>query len=388
MADADVYQGPRLVAHLHRRPQGTSLHFLPGATLENGFLSTTLRAAEEPIESPDLHPFFLNLLPEGARLRLLLEASRSKDDSLGLLLKLGWDTIGDVAVLPPGADFTDHQPSVAPADLSQVNFWDLFHEGIGRRPDAAVPGVQEKISSSTVAFGLRAGSIPSAILKLNPENFPRLVQNEEFFLRMAKSCGLETNRAVLVEDRDGNPGLLVARFDRIKEGKLIRKLHQEDACQLLNRVPANKYSVTMREVADAIVHVAAAPIVEISRLLRLYAYSYLIGNGDLHAKNISVFWHPAPRLTPAYDLLSTLPYPLDQHMALPLEGKNDNFRSADLMRFGERYGVPPKATQNMIANLCKKAEPWISRIPEIALSEKDTERVQREIATRIEKLRR
>ena len=386
--EADVYQGENLVAHLERTNEGTALHFIPNIDLQNGFLATSIPYQAEPIQSTSLPSFFLNLLPEGARLELILQAARNRDDFLELLLKLGWDTIGDVAVVPHGAPLGEQKAAVPQSKLSEVSFWDLFYQGISERPDAAIPGVQEKISSSTIAFGIRTESTPSAILKLNPTNFPNLVQNEEFFLRMARACGLEANKATLVHDRENAPGLLVTRFDRVKEGKSILKFHQEDACQLLNTAPSNKYHVAMRDIADALQRVCTAPTVEILRLLQLYAFSYIIGNGDLHAKNISVLWTKVVRLSPAYDLLSTLPYPMDQHMALPLDGKNDNFRAADFTAFGERFGVPKPATETMVDQMCALVEPWIFHIGLIGFDEKTTERMQQEVATRIRKLLR
>ncbi len=169
MPDADVYQGSRLVAHIERTDTGSALQFLPDVHLDRGMLSTWLRGDAARSEASDLHPYFLNLLPEGARLRLLLEASRSKDDSLALLLKVGWDAIGDVSVFPHGAPRRDHAASASQMNLEDVSFWELFMRGIGKEPDASVPGIQEKISASTVAFGIRLAKAPSAILKLNPK---------------------------------------------------------------------------------------------------------------------------------------------------------------------------------------------------------------------------
>ncbi len=205
---------------------------------------------------------------------------------------------------------------------------------------------------------------------------------------MAKSCGLETSKAALVYDRDDEAGLLVTRFDRLKEGKSIRKIHQEDACQLLNIVPANKYSTTINRIAEAICQVCTAPTVEIMRLLQLYAFSYIIGNGDLHAKNISVLWGQAVRLSPAYDLLSTLPYPLDRRMALKMDGRDDNFRSSYFVAFGRRFGIPDKATKSIIETLCHRAEPWIERIDDIGFEKKVAGHLKSGIAERISKLRR
>jgi len=303
-----------------------------------------------------------------------------------LLLKIGWDTIGDVTILPHGESFAGHEVSVPPNHLADVNFWELFHQGITVRTDAGIPGAQEKISSSTIAFGVRTQSIPSAILKLNPTQFPLLVQNENFFLRMAKACGIEVNHATLVRDRDENWGLLVNRFDRVKVGKSIKKLHQEDACQLLDLPPAKKYSVSIRSIAEAIVDTCNAPQVEIERLVRIYAFSYLIGNCDLHAKNVSVLWQDAVRLSPAYDLLSTLPYPIDKQMALDLDGRNDSFRPVHFVGFVRRYGLTEKAILFPLKRMIAKAQPWISRIPEIGFDPKITSYLQSEIAKRLNNL--
>ncbi len=387
MPDADIYQGDVLVAHLERTRTGSRLTFVDDVPLQHGFLATSL--PPQPLVSTDLPSFFLNLLPEGARLQLLLASARSKDDSLGLLLRVGWDTIGDVAVLPDGETRGLHQALAPSAKLQDLDFWELFRSGAADRPDHSIPGVQQKISASTVAFGIRTASIPSAILKLNPPEFPRLVHNEEFFLRMGRACGLSANKAIIVHDKNGEPGLLVSRFDRVKQGKRIVKLHQEDACQLLDAVPANKYNLPLRSIADAVANVCTAGVVEVERLLRLVAFSYLIGNCDLHAKNISVIWDDAVRLSPAYDLLSTLPYTsLDRHMALKLQGKDDNFRKEDFIEFGAQYGIPARATSEMLAALCGRAEPWIPRIEEIGFEPKKTAHLQKEVQDRIRRLMR
>lgn len=383
--DAAVYQGSQLVGHLERLPTGIRLSFVDGATLLHGWLATTL--PHKTAEFIDLPPFFLNLLPEGARLQLLLESSRSRDDSLELLMRVGWDTIGDIAVLPEGRSPGDQAALVKRSELGKVSFWDLFHAGVSEHPDSAVPGVQEKISAATIAFNVKTAGAPSAILKLNPPKYPRLVQNEEFFLRMAKGCRLEVNRAELVFDRQGEPGLLINRFDRTNRG--AEKLHQEDGCQLLNSPPAYKYHPSLREIADRVAEVCASEVVEVERLLRLTAFSYIIGNCDLHAKNISVLWGDIVRLSPGYDILSTLPYTfLDRHMALKLQGKDDNLRKGDFVDFGKPYGIAEKAILNVLDSLCNLAEPWIGRVGEIGFDFKTTEALQQEIARRIAHLRR
>jgi serine/threonine-protein kinase HipA len=385
MANADIYQGSSLVGHFDRLSSGYRFQLTEGAKQSTKFLATHLPI--DTLETPELPTFFLNLLPEGARLQLLLQSARSREDSLELLLRVGWDTIGDISVVPqgelPGAN-------VRSKKFSEIDFWQTFYEGAEESPDASIPGVQEKISAATVTFSVKTARIPQAMVKLNPNRFPLLVQNEFFFLQMARACGLAVNKAKLVYDRNGEPGLLVTRFDRIREGKQIVKLHQEDACQLLDLVPSHKYQVSMRQIAEAVQQHCVASTVDIERLLRLYIFSYMIGNCDLHAKNISLLWKDdVVKLSPGYDLLSTLPYhELQTRMALPLEGKEDNFRSRDFVEFGQRFGVPKDSTLHVIKDLCSKAEPWLSRFHEIGFEEAVTDKLKKEIAKRMEHLRR
>lgn len=332
----------------------------------------------------ELPNFFLNLLPEGARLQLLLDASRSREDTLDLLLRVGWDAIGDVAVMGT-KDPSPRTPMVAEVSLHEAKFWALFERGAQYNADASVPGVQQKISASTIAFGVRMNEQLSGIVKLNPKDFPRLVHNEDFFLRMAKGCGLDVAEAKLVTDAAGETGLLVTRFDRVKEGRDVHKLHQEDGCQLLDLAPSQKYRVSVRQIADSIVEFASAPRVEILRLLEQVLFNYLIGNGDQHAKNVSLLWRKdIVRLSPAYDVLSTLPYPdLNQKMAMSLDGKTSNLKSADFVRFGERFEVPAAATSAMIRRVTTKAKPWLDRLDEIGFEDRITQELRRIIELRL-----
>lgn len=75
-------------------------------------------------------------------------------------------------------------------------------------------------------------------------------------------------------------------------------------------------------------------------------------------------------------------------MALKLQGKDDRLKVGDFVAFGRRYEVPEGATTHMIANLCRRAAPWIARIGEIGLDERQTSALQREIDGRVKRLNR
>ena len=320
----------------------------------------------------NLHPFFAGLLPEGLRLEALVRRVKtSRDDLLSLVVDAGVDCIGDISVIRDAASPRDATPVVDTTALAELRFADLLEESLagkhGREP--TLPGVQEKVSAAMISLPLKAKTGGNAqILKLVPPKMPRLVENEHFFLRMARASGLDVARAELVHDRDGAAGLLVERFDRaMSKAGVVSKLHQEDACQFLDRYPADKYVLSYADIANGITELASAPVVEMAKYLRLVAFSYLVANGDLHAKNVSLRTRDGRvELTPAYDVLSTLPYG-DRSMALSFDGRDDNLKRAGFVAFGERHGVRRAATEAILDELCDVAPVWIERLEEIGL---------------------
>ncbi|RKI04027.1 type II toxin-antitoxin system HipA family toxin [Corallococcus sp. AB038B] len=364
-------------------PGGIAVH-LPYSRLRTETLGT------------NLHTYFAGLLPEGLRMRVLLERTKtSEDDLLSLLMAAGADTVGDLSIIPRG------QPLPEPAHQGEkwkpesVLFSDLFAKSLPltgtESTEPTIPGVQEKISASTISFPVSTSGQSDYILKLNPRDKPELVRNEHFFMGMAKQCGLRVATTRLVHDRDRNDGLLVARFDRswLKAERRLRRVHQEDACQFLDRYPSDKYRLTCAAIAEGLREHCAAPVPEIARFLQLVAFSYLIGNGDLHAKNVSILADGPDdgfRLSPAYDLLTTLPYG-DQRMALKFEGRDDNLRRAYFIAFGERYGVNAKAVSAMLDKMCVSAEPWLERLEEIGFDTRGTTFLRRTMHKRLGELR-
>ena len=333
----------------------------------------------------NLHPFFAGLLPEGLRLKALIKAVKtSGDDLLSLLMASGADCVGDIFVVPESA-FPGFHSLVDSQKLEEVVFSELFKKSLS--PDdvleeANIPGVQDKVSASMISFPIqRKKDRSSCILKLTPHDKPRIIENEFFFLRMAKASGLQVNEAQVVTDKTGATGLLVKRFDRLwkKSGAGPTFVHQEDACQFLDRYPADKYVIPFSEIATGVAELCSVPIVEMGKLIRLKAFSYLIANGDLHAKNISLHTSPDTgriELTPAYDLLSSLPYG-DQKMALKLDGRDDNLKRKDFVAFGKRFEVKEPATRAILDDLCDVAPIWIDRLGEIGLPDKSTAHLQR-----------
>lgn len=392
-----MYKGARLAGQIRRTDSGNEFTYKHEYIQERlPAVSFTLppRSAPYHASSGAIPAFFAGLLPEGMRLQAVITAVKtSADDELSLLLAVGDDPIGDVRVVPEGDQIAEDERVVTSADPSTESFRELFEISIDPMGDLdkAIPGVQNKISDAVISFHLTGRKGPS-ILKLSPDAFPLLVENEAFFLSLARTAGLNVPRFEVMTDRDSESGLLVERFDRefTDNGFLIR-FGQEDGCQLLGKWPADKYRVALSDVVKVFMEAASAPKHAVLDLVLQYSFGYLIGNGDLHAKNLSLRWTDAEQLvapTPAYDLLSTIPYPLDTRMAMKIDGRDDRIRGSYVISFGERFGLPSKLVRRRLGELLERSEPNLQYLEDIGYDAPTTERLEREIRHRLGELRR
>jgi len=402
-----VFKSDKLAGTLTRTEQGSIFEYDLGyresrvqienvdvSKVDSVAFSMPLSNSSFTVSGDNLHPFFAGLLPEGRRIkRIVTVLKTSSDDMFSLLAASGKDCIGDVYVsLTQYSEFQGVGYEVE--NINSVLFNDLFEKSISsenyavRLQDSSVPGVNPKISAEMISFPLSVKKRNKRyILKLGLEKFPKLIENEHFFMQMARACGVNAAPTKIVMDKAGNHGLLVERFDRLydKYTKKIISIHQEDACQFLNRYPQDKYRLSMRDIASGIETFSTAPVLEIGKLIALKAFSYIIANGDLHSKNISLLSDLTTGrvvLSPAYDLVSTLPYG-DQQMALDFEGRRDNLKLRDFISFGEAFSVREQAVRSILNRLLKQVAPWIKRIPQIGLGKKQTDFLQRKASERM-----
>jgi serine/threonine-protein kinase HipA len=388
----EVFHNHERVGALTRTARGARFEyeqafFEAHRTREGGLVSSLpFRNRVVEVSGVNLPTYFAGLLPEGLRLRSLVQRLKtSEDDLFSLLAATGSDAVGDVFAVVPGERPTLDLEPEAHVALDQVSFDDLFRRSLDVGAEPTVPGVQEKLSPSVISFPFATRG-RRFLLKLDPPDKPGLVRNEHFFMSMAQACGLRVARTSLVTDATGAPGLLVERFDRRRVGRRWVGVHQEDACQLLDRYPADKYRVSVNDLADAFERSAAAPIVEIARLLEVVAFSAIIGNGDLHAKNVSLGGSPQPtQLTPAYDLLSTRPYG-DLKLALMMDGRNDRLTRRTFVEFARRYRVRPAAIESRLDALCSSARPFIGQLGVLGLEPRRQRQLEVMMRTRIEAL--
>lgn len=395
---ADVYKSDRLAGRLERRP-GETVFVYDDAYLSDDEarpVAFTLPKTDEPRSGSgnDVPAFFAGLLPEGRRLTALAtRVKTSVDDALSLLLAVGSDTIGDVRIFPSGAAPSDPEPLVDVEALADTAFDRLFLASLGiddpTYDRASIPGVQAKVSAGRIAFPLGGRRGRSCILKLSPPEYPHLVENEAFFLQAARACGVDSATASVVADRDGHSGLLVERFDRAGPDGTTR-LPVEDACQMLDRYPGDKYLVTYEDVLTALAAASDAPAVTLQRLFRQLVFAYLIGNGDVHAKNLSIFRDSSSGLwtaTPGYDLLSTSVYG-DHTMALSAGGRTSGLTRHRFLDLARAVGIRDPAAHQALDEVCDGASGWIGDLGEIGFDERRTHKLRKGLEYRREELGR
>ena len=345
IAEADVYIDDDLAAHLVRE-SGDRVSFdyvvdqrsTEARVRERSVSWSLLRTGQYPVLTTGgaVPPFFAGLLPEGVRLGVVTSSTKtSADDHLTLLLAIGADTVGNVRVVPAGVDPTRPLPMFEPE--RDTDFRAVYAKLTGSvdADPVGLAGVQPKVSAAMVS-ALAQTRFGPAILKLNPVQYPLLVENEHFFMTMAAACGLRVATTSLLHDAEGRSALLVTRFDR--EGST--RIAQEDACQVAGIYPASKYRIktetAITALADACARGGGSKAAAVLELLKTVAFSWLIGNGDLHGKNLSIhnpngLWQP----TPAYDLLCTQPYARWRDpMALNLYGRANRLNRGRLRRCG------------------------------------------------------
>ncbi|MGH8879971.1 MAG: type II toxin-antitoxin system HipA family toxin, partial [Stackebrandtia sp.] len=230
-----------------------------------------------------------------------------------------------------------------------------------------------------------SASFGQFILKLSQDGYPHLVENEAAHLHASRSLGLSVSEGQLVRDRSGETGLLVRRFDRARTHKGWQRLAFEDATQIMNLPPANKYTVDAESAISSLASTTAAPVIAAHNLYLQFVFAWLTGNGDLHAKNIGVLrsvkgmWSIAP----IYDIPCTLIYD-DDSMALPINGRTRKLRSRDWEAFEESIGLRPRAAARARALAVRAASAldWTA----LPFSGSPLHRVERELRRRRDEL--
>ena len=121
----------------------------------------------------------------------------------------------------------------------------------------------------------------------------------------------------------------------------VRRLAVEDGAQVLKLYPADKYNVGYGQVCHALADYCSAPLPALRNLAIQGAFAWLSGNGDLHAKNVSMVQQPHGEWTiaPVYDIPSTVVYG-DKTLALTLAGKRSGISRRHFLGWARSWDSP------------------------------------------------
>lgn len=333
-------------------------------------LSFSLALRRERYTHGVVRPFLDGLLPEGeARKTVARKFGVNGDNTYDLIRALGRDCAGALVI-----QHVDHAPPSPPTTLTaerlnDEEIADLVTNlqsaplGAGGRVRISLAGVQKKLLLTRMpdgAWGRPVNGTPSThILKPEITRFPNTVENEAFCMRVAKHLGLVVAN-VETATFGGRKLIVVERYDRVvhSDGS-VERIHQEDMCQAIGVFPDKKYEEdggpSLARIADLLQATAGPDSVE--ALLRAVTLNVLIGNGDAHAKNFSLLHEPsgALRLSPLYDLLSTLFYG-DEHLAMYVDNVHRTNRvTADrIVNEAIRWGLSKRRASEVIADILER----------------------------------
>ena len=234
----------------------------------------------------------------------------------------------------------------------------------------------EEIASLAVTQGRESRHSCTHILKFQSAQYEFLVENEWATMEIARRCGLPVAPVRLIDFGLDSPlhgrSLLVERYDipaaaALRDGgPELELLLQEDACSLLLLPRAEKYRTSVERVADAFRDLglpADANENGLWTLLRHVAFSWIVANGDLHAKNFSAIrvihsgqLGAPPTLarieySPLYDLLNTTLALPDDTFAIPINGKQNNIHVRDIAQLVERWHGDKRLAEHAVLEI-------------------------------------
>jgi serine/threonine-protein kinase HipA len=364
---ADIYKAGVLAARLERHDGGTRFSYLPAYLASGGpAVASSLPLTPEPVLSSAgaAPPYFTGLLPEGRRLNALRRSIKtSVDDDLSLLIAAGGNPVGDVQIVGHGEPLDPDEHAVQLDPTLPVDFDQLLGD-----PDlidpVALAGVQDKLSAGMISLPV-ASAGRRFILKLNAPEFPHVVENELVMFRYAAKLRIPLSRVQLIRDVAGRPGLLVERFDRVPLAggcpDEVQRLAVEDGAQVLKLYPADKYNVGFGQVCHALADYCSAPLPALRNLAIQAAFAWLSGNGDLHAKNVSMVQQPHGEwsIAPVYDIPSTVVYG-DRTLALTIAGKRSGISRRHFLGWAAELGLTDRAAVQVVELALKASGPLIA----------------------------
>ena len=328
-----------------------------------------------------LHPSLSNLLPEGSLRELIAQSLKVHvDNEFYLFSYLGEDLPGALIATPmdPG-DVPDSVLSTH-GKAKAVKF-----EKPGFENRFSLAGVQMKFSMKEKdgRYNLAKGDeLGDWIIKTPSTRHSHVPLNEYTAMSLASLAGIDIPDIKLVDlDKLDNlppinlpeetQAFAIRRFDR--DGP--RRVHMEDFAQILVKYPHEKYnSANYEQIGRVVYEYSGDGLADAQQFARRLLVNILLANGDAHLKNWSLIYPDqiTPRLSPAYDIVTTRVYiENESEFALNL-GKNKRWYSATIEHFrnwSEKSGIPWRVIKPHLDDTLEKARTlWPSALQDLPMA--------------------
>jgi len=332
------------------------------------------------IRSHRLDPLLSNLLPEGAlRTWMATTLKVDSENEFPLIAWTGENLPGAfiASAIPPGEipDWSlsprdQVEPVRMPVNVTANKF--------------SLAGVQMKFSSIRVdgRYNLDQQEGEEHWIIKTPSTVHRGVpQNEYSAMRLAEAIGVHIPdiQIVAVSDLENLPDIplpnedqayAIRRFDR----ELGKRVHAEDFAQIFGLYAHDKYGRANYEmIGKAIYQYGSEGLDDLQQMSRRLLANFLLANGDAHIKNWSMYYPDtrSPRLSPAYDILSTLPYVENERaVALNMAAQKDwyKFDKDTFRRWSEKIGVAWPAIRVHIDDALERArDVWPAMLSDLPM---------------------
>jgi len=329
-----------------------------------------------------LHPILSNLLPEGALRELIAQSLKTHiDNEFQIFSYLGKDLPGALIAVPM-------EPEEVPANVLSAygNSKAVTFEKVSRESKFSLAGIQMKFSMKYQdgRYNLSKGdALGDWIIKTPSTKHKDVPVNEFTAMTLASMAGVDVPEIRLVErDKldnlppinlpDEKLAFAIKRFDRNDD----QRIHMEDFAQVLVKSPHEKYnSASYEQIGKILYHFSGDGLADAQQFARRLLVNILLANGDAHLKNWSLLYSDqvTPRLSPAYDIVTTSVYiDNERQYALNLEKTKEwyDVTYANFEVWAKRAGVPWRAIKPHLDDTMERARSlWPKRIQDFPMND-------------------
>lgn len=360
-----------------------------------------------------LPAFIESLLPEGWLAQVLherdereaLRRGRRYMSNIVIVQKRDETLPADVLITPLGSFVEAGRFTGVYAGPGRGEIDETFEQNLARifahAETPRLSGVQIKAPMSLTTDGALVPAIDQPfthILKpAGMAGFETLPIVEWLCLELGRAAGFEVPDAALTEMPDGmSPALVVERFDVRRSSLDDRRLAMEDFCSILDLPATAKYDGTIERIARGLRPLSTDPVADLDILFRRAFFAWLIADGDMHLKNLSMLKtaragakaFTTVRFAPLYDAVTTRVFPGlgGDRMALKLNGKDDRLTRQDFLALARTIGLTvgdaDAAMGELAARLSKRARTL--RLPAFAADAKVAKVTQARVVALVE----